>query len=116
MTYQIGLDAGACRIQVYTASAETIVVLCVALPMNHGPTITQAADVIVQQVWEREGRPAHLIWIEHDPAARMPRAERFALLHLHRTRDGVSVPATRQPLTRGEVEALLGQAVVVQLH
>ena len=114
LSYQVGLDTGTCRIQVYTASAAVIVMLCVALPTNHGPMITQAADVIVPQVWVREGRPAHLTWIEHYPAAVMPRGELFALRH--HTSDGVPVPMTRQPMTRAEVETLLGQAVVVDLR
>jgi len=57
-----------CHVRVYRHGGQVVVVLC-ELPDNPGTSVTNAAEIIADEVWALEGRPPldRYIVVEHYP-------------------------------------------------
>ena len=56
-----------CRIQIFSVTARSVVVVASELPDNPGTSITNRAEWIANQLYERLDQPEDFIWIEHYP-------------------------------------------------
>jgi hypothetical protein len=121
---------GRCRVRIYrpdlpvegSAARDEAVVICTELPDNPGMSVTQAAERIAGEVISFHRLPTPLVWIEHrqDRAKGTPQdSHTFELVtfagyevevlgaYMGEERKRIG-EASRKPLDRATVEALVG--------
>jgi hypothetical protein len=116
---------GVCRIRVYRPAGFPPVVIASELPENENPSVTNiveelAVDVLTRYLPDRVGAARPFVWVEHYPPRRVgARDETWDLvtfpdytpkqvLEAGRWRERFGEPEWRR-LTRGQVEALIGE-------
>ncbi len=63
-------DGGVCRVRIYEAPGRPPVFLVTELPENRNTSITNLAEYVAAEVWERyltAGHDPPFIWVEHYP-------------------------------------------------
>ncbi len=96
-----------CRIAVYRGEDGSVVVICSEQPDNPGTSVTNYAEHLARELWERENRPLLYSWIEHYPAeARPNHGESYDLVTFQVAGDEFDDVIWR-PRTRAAVEKLL---------
>ncbi len=100
-------------LRIYETPGQLSVALVTELAGNPGTTITSVAGYLAAMIYERVNHPLHnLIWIEHHQAgeARQAGEESFDLVTFSNTPPLFDHPQ-RKPMTRGAVEAMIGQSI-----
>ena len=105
-----------CDVTVYRGADESVVVVCAECPDNPGVSITNYAEELAMQLWQRLHRPAIFSWIEHYPAAARPtRGESWDLVSF-RLQEGCFVEVQWGPIQWAALTVLLaGPGIAGQL-
>ncbi len=105
---------GCCRLRIYEDKQRPTVVILTELPENSGEPLRDCYEDLATAVYKLLERPAKdILWIEHSPADpigcpedswNFVRMRRIGTCFLH---------AERLPLTCLDVEALIGQPILM---
>ncbi|HMA33485.1 MAG TPA: hypothetical protein VKY74_03310 [Chloroflexia bacterium] len=103
--------ASRCHLRVYRAGPR-VVVIATEIEDNAGTSVTNVAERLAYDIWQRAGRPAEFAWIEHYPArpgGLIPQ-ESWQLVSFKRRADGEFYEPKWRSVAGKTVEELLATA------
>jgi hypothetical protein len=102
-------EVGRCQIRVYQQDRQPPVLICTEIPQTDAIGLVTMTEAVAAAIWQREGRPEPFVWIEHTPSDRSEGSETFHIVTFQIAPQGRFFSPQWQPLTRTDVETLIGQ-------
>ena len=100
---------GQCRIRIYQQDQQPPVLICTEIPHDDAIGLVTMTEAVAAAIWQREGRPAPFVWIEHIPNDQSGGAETFHIVTFQIMPEGQFFSPQWQPLARTDVERLIEQ-------